>query len=51
LRLHQPLHPASATGVRARLAAGDPAVDLLPADVAAFIEEKGLYRPAPAAPL
>lgn len=51
LRLHQPLHPASATGVRARLAASDPALDLLPADVAAFIEEKGLYRPAPAAPL
>ena len=51
LRLRQPLHPASATDVRARLAAGRATADLLPADVAAFIEEKGLYRPAPAAPL
>lgn len=51
LRLRQPMHPASATAVRSRVAAGAPVTDLVPSDVAAFIDEKGLYRAAPAAPL
>jgi len=51
LRLHQPLHPASATALRARIARGEPTDGWLLPPVAAFIEEKGLYRPMPAAPL
>lgn len=34
----------AATTLRQRLAAGDPCVDLLPASVAAYIAEHGLYR-------
>ncbi|KLJ01694.1 nicotinate-nucleotide adenylyltransferase [Luteimonas sp. FCS-9] len=51
LRLRQPLHAASATQVRARVAAGAPLDGLVPAAVAAFIEEKALYRAHPVAPL
>ncbi|MEN5115780.1 nicotinate-nucleotide adenylyltransferase [Luteimonas sp. TWI662] len=51
LRLRQPLHPVSATQVRARAAAGAPLAGLVPDAVAAFIQEKGLYRPPPGAPL
>ena len=51
LRLHQPLHPASATAVRARLADGAPVGDLLTPAVAAFIRNNGLYRPVPVARL
>ncbi|WP_337244930.1 nicotinate-nucleotide adenylyltransferase [Luteimonas sp. gir] len=51
LRLRQPLHPVSATQVRAQAAAGAPLAGLVPDAVAAFIEEKGLYRPQAGAPL
>jgi nicotinate-nucleotide adenylyltransferase len=51
LRLRQPLHPVSATQVRAQAAAGAPLAGLVPDAVAAFIEEKGLYRPRAGAPL
>ncbi|MFO7652263.1 MAG: nicotinate (nicotinamide) nucleotide adenylyltransferase [Candidatus Krumholzibacteriia bacterium] len=39
-------HPASATEIRRRLAAGDPPGPHLPAAVAAYIGERGLYRAA-----
>lgn len=51
LRLLQPLSPVSATGVRARLAAGASTEGWLPGPVAAFIQEKGLYGAAGPAPL
>ncbi len=51
LRLHQPLHAASATEVRSRVARGVPLAGLVPDAVAAFIEEKGLYRPRTGASL
>jgi len=51
LRLRQPLYPVSATDVRARAARGASLQGLVPDAVAAFIEEKGLYRPAPSASL
>lgn len=51
LRLHQSLSEISATGVRARLASGASTVNWLPAAVAAFIHEKGLYGAASRAPL
>lgn len=51
LRLRQPLHPASATEVRARAARGLPIDDQVPAAVAAFIEETGLYGSRPGASL
>lgn len=44
LRLHQPLHDVSATGLRARIAAGHPWHHLVPPAVAAYIERHGLYR-------
>jgi nicotinate-nucleotide adenylyltransferase len=50
-RLRQPLVAVSATEVRARLAAGRSVTGLLPGNVAAFIEEKGLYGAGRAAPL
>ncbi len=37
--------PVSASGIRARIAAGEPIDDLVPAPVAAEIERLGLYRP------
>ena len=40
--------PASSTEVRARLAAGEDVSSLLPSPVAAYIRDRGLYRPAPA---
>ena len=43
LRLHQPLHPASATRVRTEIAHGGPWRDLVPAAVADYIEGHGLY--------
>jgi len=43
LRLHQPLHPASATEVRRRLATGANWAALLPAAVAAHIRTHRLY--------
>lgn len=39
-----PLYAISATGIRERLAAGEPCDDLLPPAVADFIEKNGLYR-------
>lgn len=51
LRLRQPLHPVSASGVRRRIAQGLPVDELVPTAVAAFIEEKGLYGPRPDASL
>lgn len=51
LRLRQPVHAASATEVRARAGRGASLYGLVPDAVAAFIEEKGLYRPVPAASL
>lgn len=42
-RLRQPLHPASATAVRAQLAAGTSAPAWLPAAVAAYAARHGLY--------
>lgn len=44
LWLRQPLHPHSATAIRARIAAGQPWQHLVPAPVAAYIEAHGLYR-------
>lgn len=44
LRLGQPLHDASATDLRARIAAGRPWRHLVPAAVAGYIERHGLYR-------
>jgi nicotinate-nucleotide adenylyltransferase len=38
-------NPASSTDARARVAAGDPLDDLVPAAVARLIEERRLYRP------
>ena len=38
-------NPAASTGVRARVAAGEPLDGLVPAAVASLIEERGLYRP------
>ncbi len=43
LRLHQPLQPESASEVRRRIAAGEPWQDLVPAPVAGFIRQQGLY--------
>lgn len=51
LRLHQPLSEVSATDVRARLARGASTKNRLPARVAAFIHEKGLYGATSRAPL
>jgi nicotinate-nucleotide adenylyltransferase len=50
LRLHQPLHPASATGIRQRIAAGLPWRDAVPVAVAEYIERHGLYRDGPGKP-
>jgi len=47
LHLGQPLHPASATDVRRRLAGNLPCTDLLPTAVAHHIREHGLYRKKP----
>lgn len=44
LWLHQPLHPHSATDIRARIAAGQPWHHLVPAPVAGYIDAHGLYR-------
>jgi nicotinate-nucleotide adenylyltransferase len=38
-------NPAASTDVRARVAAGEPIDDLVPAAVAQLIRERGLYRP------
>ena len=38
-------NPASSTDARARVAAGEPLDDLVPAAVVRLIEERGLYRP------
>ena len=38
--------PASSTEVRARLAAGEDISALLPSPVAAYVRDRGLYRPA-----
>lgn len=38
-------NPAASTDARARVAAGEPLDDLVPAAVASLIEERGLYRP------
>lgn len=43
LRLRQPLHAESATSIRARIAAGEPWRDQVPAAVAAYIQRHGLY--------
>ncbi len=43
LRLDQPLHPASASMVRAQVAAGGPWRALVPAAVAAYIDHHRLY--------
>jgi nicotinate-nucleotide adenylyltransferase len=45
LRLHQPLHGASASEIRRRIVAAEPWRDQLPAAVADYIERQGLYRP------
>lgn len=37
--------PVSASGIRARIAAGEPIDDLVPPAVAAEIQRRGLYRP------
>src|SRR5690606_29365396 len=44
LWLRQPLHPHSATALRARIAAGEPSRHLVPAPVADYIQAHGLYR-------
>lgn len=50
-RLAQPLRAESATAVRAAIAAGDPAWrTMVPAPVAAFIGQAGLYRAGPVVP-
>ena len=41
----RPLRLESATEVRARVASGDDWQALVPADVARFIRQQGLYRP------
>lgn len=46
LALRQPLHEASATDLRARIAAGRPWRHLVPAAVAGYIQAHGLYRDA-----
>jgi nicotinate-nucleotide adenylyltransferase len=38
-------NPAASTDIRARVAAGAPAEDLVPSAVAALIRERGLYHP------
>jgi nicotinate-nucleotide adenylyltransferase len=38
-------NPAASTDIRARIAAGEPLVGLLPAAVARLVTERGLYRP------
>jgi nicotinate-nucleotide adenylyltransferase len=38
-------NPAASTDVRARIAAGDPLDELVPAAVARLVAERGLYRP------
>lgn len=48
-RLQQPLHPASATAIRAALAAGDAAPRWLPLAVAAYASRHGLYATSGAA--
>ena len=42
----RPLRTESASEVRARIAAGQPWAELVPAPVAGYIREHGLYRPA-----
>jgi len=44
LRLQQPLHPASASAIRQRLADHAPWAALLPSAVAAYIHCRGLYQ-------
>ncbi|HSM10330.1 MAG TPA: nicotinate-nucleotide adenylyltransferase [Lysobacter sp.] len=53
LRLRQPLHPESASEIRARIATGQPWRHLVPPAVAAYIDRHQLYagRPASSAPL
>ncbi len=46
LALRQPLHDVSATGLRARIARGEPWRHLVPAAVARYIRDQGLYRDA-----
>ncbi len=46
-RVPAPAIPISATAVRSRVAAGESVRGLVPASVAAYIAEAGLYRPAP----
>lgn len=48
LRLRQPLHAASASDIRRRIAAGQPWRHLLPAVVADYIQAHRLYGAAPA---
>lgn len=43
LLLEQPLHPESASEIRARIRAGKPWQDQVPAPVAAYIADRGLY--------
>ncbi len=43
LLLEQPLHPESASEIRARIRAGEPWQDQVPAPVAAYIADRGLY--------
>lgn len=45
LYLRQPLHPQSASDIRARIAANGRWRHLVPAAVADYIEARGLYRP------
>ena len=48
LWLRQPLHPHSATAIRARIAAGQPWRHLVPVPVADYIQAHDLYRrPSP----
>ncbi|MCA1713803.1 MAG: nicotinate-nucleotide adenylyltransferase [Gammaproteobacteria bacterium] len=47
LRLCQPLQLHSASEIRQRIADGQPWRHLLPATVAGYIEQHGLYRPEP----
>ena len=48
LYLRQPLHPQSATAIRAAIAGGEPWQALVPAAVARYIERHGLYARAAA---
>ena len=50
LRLRQPLHEASATQIRRRIAAGETWHHLLPLPVSRYIVEHGLYGAGPFAP-